>query len=70
MKLMESKTLKAIGIVFIGLIIWIGFIYIGFAFIKAEANPFMWSQTVRLVMFSTIFMYIAGIPALMHELKY
>lgn len=67
---MKNKTLKATGIVFIGLIIWIGFIYIGFAFVKAEANPFMWSQTVRLVMFSIIFMYIAGIPVLMHELKY
>ena len=66
---MESKTLKAIGIVFIGLLIWIGIVYIGFAFVKAEANPFMWSQAARGLMVSFILGYCAFIPAFLHELK-
>jgi hypothetical protein len=66
---MKKQTLKAIGIVFIGLLIWIAFIYLGIAFIKVEANPFMWSERARGVMFLTNFMYLAGIPLFMHELK-
>ena len=66
---MKKQTLKAIGIVFIGLLIWNAFIYLGIAFIKAEANAFMWSERARGVMFLTNFMYLAGIPLFINELK-
>jgi hypothetical protein len=66
---MENKTLKATGIIFIGLLIWIGFVYLGIAFVKAEANPFMWSQAVRGIMVGGILMYLSGIPLFLHELK-
>lgn len=70
MKLMGNKTLKAIGIVFIGLLILIGFVYLAIAFIKAEANPFMWSQLWRVVMVSTCFCYLVFAPLMISELKY
>ena len=67
---MKNKTLKAAGIVFIGLLIWIGFNYLAIAFIKAEANPFMWSQSWRVVMVSLGSCYLAFIPLMVSELKY
>ena len=67
---MKNKTLKATGIVFIGLLILIGFIYLAIAFIKAEANPFMWSQVWRGVMVFTGFCYLAFAPLMVSELKY
>jgi hypothetical protein len=67
---MESKTLKAIGIVFIGLLILMVVAYIAIAFIKAEANPFMWSQPWRVVMVSTCFCYLPFVPLMVNELKY
>ena len=70
MKLMKNKTLKATGIVFIGLIILIGFVYLAIAFIKAEANPFIWSQFWRSMMVLTGFCYLAFVPLMVSELKY
>jgi len=67
---METKTLKAIGIVFIGLLIWIGFLYVAIAFIKSEANPFMWSQLWRGEMVFFAFCYLAFAPLMVNELKY
>ena len=67
---MRNKTLKAIGIVFIGLLILIGFVYLAIAFVKAEANPFMWSQLWRGVMVFTAFCYLAFTPLMVLELKY
>ena len=67
---MESKTLKAIGIVLIGLLIWIVFFYISIAYIKLEPNPFMWSQAIRGLMVGLVLVYCAFIPAFIHELKY
>jgi hypothetical protein len=66
---MESKTLKAIGIVFIGLLILMVVAYVAIAFIKAEANPFMWSQPWRVVMVSTSFCYLPFVPLMVSELK-
>lgn len=34
-----NKTLKALVLAFLGLIIWTGLVYITFAFLKAEVNP-------------------------------
>jgi hypothetical protein len=63
-----KKTLKAIGIVIIGLLIWIGMIYLGFAFLKAETNPFIWSQGLRGAMLFIIFCYLAFTPLMINEL--
>lgn len=67
---MGNKTLKAIGIVFIGLLIWIGINYLAIAFIKVEANPFMWSQSWRVVMLSFCSCYLVFMPLMVSELKY
>ena len=66
---MKKDTLKAFGIVFIGLLIWIGFNYLAIAFIKAEANPFMWSQSWRVVMVSLGSCYLVFIPLIDSDLK-
>jgi hypothetical protein len=65
---MKKQTLKAIGIVFIGLLIWIGMIYLGFAFLKAEANPFIWSQALRAAMLFITFCYLVFAPLMINEL--
>jgi hypothetical protein len=67
---MEKKTLKAIAIAFIGLLIWIGMIYIAFAFVNAELNPFVWSQGLRAAMVFTTVCYIAFAPLIVNELKH
>jgi hypothetical protein len=67
---METKTLKAIGIVFIGLLILMVVAYVAIAFIKAEANPFMWSQFWRSLIVLTAFCYLAFAPLMVSELKY
>ena len=67
---MESKTLKAIGIVFIGLLILMVVAYVAIAFIKAEANPFLWSQPWRVVMVSLGSCYLPFVPLMVSELKY
>ena len=64
-----NKTLKALGLVFLGLIIWTGLVYIAFAFIKAELNPFIWEQLTREVMLLIIFFYIPFIPLFTMSLK-
>jgi uncharacterized membrane-anchored protein len=66
---MRKQTIKTIAIVFIGLLIWIAFVYLTIAFVKVELNPFVWSQAVRGLMVGCIFIYISGIPLFLHELK-
>lgn len=64
-----KKILKAIGIVFIGLLIWISMIYLGLAFLKVETNPFIWSQGLRGAMLFVIFCYLVFTPLMINELK-
>ena len=64
-----SKTIKALKLVFLGLIIWTALNYIAFAFLKAEANPFIWSQTVRSGMLFLEFAYVLFSPMMVMALK-
>ena len=64
-----NKTLKAILLVFLGLIIWSGLVYIAIAFLKAELNPFNWSELTRGTMLFIIFCYIPFIPVMVMSLK-
>lgn len=64
-----NKILKALMLVFLGLLIWIGLVYIALAFIKAELNPFIWSQTTREIMLFIIFIYIPFTPVMTMSLK-
>lgn len=63
------KTLKALKLVFLGLIIWTALVYIAFAFLKAEANPFIWSQNVRFAMLFLEFAYVLFSPFMVMVLK-
>ena len=64
-----SKTIKALKLVFLGLIIWTALNYIAFAFLKAEVNPFIWSQTVRSGMLFLEFAYVLFSPLMVMALK-
>jgi hypothetical protein len=64
-----NKTIKALGLVFLGLIIWTALLYIGFAFLKAEFNPFIWSQNVRSAMLFMEFAYVLFSPLMVMDLK-
>lgn len=64
-----SKTFKALGLVFLGLIIWTALLYIGFAFLKAELNPFIWSQNVRFTMLFMEFAYVLFSPLMVSVFK-
>ena len=64
-----NKTIKALALVFLGLIIWIGLAYIALAFLKAEANPFVWSQGVRGGMLFVIFCYVCFSPLMVIFVK-
>jgi hypothetical protein len=66
---MKKQTLKAIGIAFIGLLIWILLIYISIAFIKAEPNPFVWSQGIRCALIYVSFCYLVFSPLIISELQ-
>ena len=66
---MKKQTLKAIWIMLIGLIIWIGFMYIAIAFVKNESNPYMWSEDIRTLMMSFFFIYCVFFPVIVRELK-
>jgi len=65
-----NKTVKALVLVFFGLLIWICVVYICLAFLKAELNPFAWSQKLRGAMLLVISLYVAFMPLMMGELKY
>ena len=65
-----DKTLKASVLVFLGLLIWICIIYFAVAFLKAELNPFVWSQELRGAMLFYISFYFAFIPLMISELKH
>ena len=64
-----SKTFKALGLVFLGLIIWTALLYIGFAFLKAELNPFIWSKNVRFTMMFMEFAYVLFSPLMVSVFK-
>lgn len=57
-----KKTLLAIAPVFIGLLIWAGLLYLGFAFVQAEANPFAWPSETRVGMMICVSCYIFFAP--------
>jgi len=63
-----NKTLKALAVYFLGLLIWICITYISMAFYKAELNPFVWSQNLRGTMVFCISLYFAFTPLLINEL--
>ena len=63
------KTLRALGLVFLGLIIWTLLVYIAFAFVKAEANPFIWSEELRIGMIFLEFAYVLFSPWMVMVLK-
>ena len=67
---MKKETLKAFGIIFLGLLILMVVAYVAIAFIKAEANPFMWSQFWRGIMVFTGVCYLAFLPLMISELTY
>ena len=64
-----NKTLKALLLVFLGLIVWTGFVYIAFAFIKAELNPFIWHESTRIGMLVITICYLPFIPVFTISLK-
>jgi len=66
---MKKQTLKAIGIAFIGLLIWILLIYLAIAFYKAELNPFVWSQGVRGAFIYVTVCFLVFAPLIVNELK-
>jgi hypothetical protein len=64
-----NKTLKALGLVSLGLIIWSALAYIAIAFLKAETNPFIWPESTRRGMLFLIFCYVAFIPVMVMFVK-
>jgi len=51
------KEVKLLVLFLLGLIIWSALIYVGFAFYKAEINPFKWAESTRGGMMFLIFCY-------------
>ena len=66
---MKKKTLKAFGIAFLGLLLFVGIVYISIAFIKAELNPFIWSEAIRALAIFITCIYLAFAPLIVNELK-
>lgn len=64
-----SKIIKALGLVFLGLIIWTALVYIAFAFLKAEANPFIWQEEARGGMLFLVVVYAVFGPLMVMALK-
>jgi hypothetical protein len=64
-----NKTIKALLLVSLGLIIWAALAYIAIAFLKAETNPFIWSQSARAGMLFVIFCYVCFIPLMVMSIK-
>ena len=64
-----SKTTKAWLIVFLGLTIWIVFVYLALAFLEAETNAFAWPKCVRSLMLFLIFCYGCCSPFLFMLIK-
>jgi hypothetical protein len=60
-----NNTVKALGLVSLGLIIWSALAYIAIAFLKAETNPFIWSQDARGGMLFVIFCYVCFSPLML-----
>lgn len=59
-----SKSIKAIIIVAIGLIIWTILVYAGIAFLNIEANPLKWVIMAKAFMLYGILVYILLSPLL------
>ena len=66
---MKKQTLKAFGIAFLGLLLFVGIVYISIAFIKAELNPFKWSEAIRTLAIFITCIYLAFAPLIVNELK-
>lgn len=64
-----NKTVKALGLFSLGLIIWSALTYIAIAFLKAETNPFVWSEAARGVMLFVIFCYLCFSPLMVMSVK-
>ena len=64
-----NKTFKAIGIVFAATIIWSILVYIALAFLKAESNPFAWSEGHRFAMIFLIFCFAISTPLMVVAIK-
>ncbi|MEO8934675.1 MAG: hypothetical protein ABI295_10230 [Xanthomarina sp.] len=64
-----NKTIKAVGLATLGLIIWSALAYMALAFLKAELNPFVWSQGARGAMLFIIFSYGCFSPLIVMSLK-
>lgn len=64
-----NKTVKSLGLVSLGLIIWSFLAYIAIAFLKAETNPFVWSQSARAGMLFVIFCYVCFSPFMVMSVK-
>jgi hypothetical protein len=64
-----NKIIKALRLVSLGLIIWAALAYIAIAFLKAETNPFIWSQFARSGMLFIIFCYVCFSPLMVMSIK-
>ncbi len=64
-----KKTVKIVFLVITGLIFWSALTYIAFAFLKAEINPFVWSEDSRGGMLFIIFLYVCFSPLFAMLLK-
>ena len=56
---------KKLFLILIGYVIWVSFIYLSVAFIKADLNAFNWSSEARsaILVFSVIYLTLASIMA-------
>ncbi len=64
-----KKTIKASALVFFGLLIFTALSYMAFAFVKAEWNPFLWSEGARSGLVFSVFCYVAFSPLMILALK-
>lgn len=60
---------KKLFLILIGYVIWVSFIYLSVAFIKADLNAFNWSSEARSVIpvFSVIYLIFAPIMAITNK---
>jgi hypothetical protein len=65
-----SKGMKAIVLALIGLVLWMIFVYLTFAFIKAEANPFLWKEELRITFCFFSCICLPFLPLIVYEVKH
>ena len=60
---------KKLFLILIGYVIWVSFIYLSVAFIKADLNAYNWSSEARSVIpvFSVIYLTFAPIMAITNK---